>query len=107
MIESGFERVTFAPGRTHDVRRPLRWWLYLHLDDARPQAPRRGVVDRGFRFARGGLASIPAEAKREIENALAEARLEWETWTHQPSHALGPGGILIPLDEVLPQELRA
>jgi hypothetical protein len=94
-VEVGYERVRL--GRRH----PVRWWVYLFVAQGRRRAPRRGVVDRGFRFARGGLATDEAEAREEIRLAREQAAREWRYWTHQPSHMLGPGGELVPLDEVL------
>lgn len=79
---------------------PIRWWLFARALNARPQGPRKGVVDRGFRFARGGRAATEAAATAAIQAAVAEGVRELEVWKRQPSHALGPGGALLPLDEV-------
>lgn len=80
----------------------IRWWVFMFVPGylLRNQKARLGVTDRGFRFARGGRASTPEEAERLIADAYAEARREASHWTGQPSHALGPGGELIPLDSV-------
>lgn len=96
-VEVGFERCRVGE------RHPFRWWVYLHVEEGRPQAPRRGVVDRGFRFARGGFAVNETGARNEIALAREQADREWRYWRHQPSHALGDRGNLIPLDEVLLQ----
>jgi hypothetical protein len=98
IVEVGLERVRLG-GSGPDVR----WWLFVYLENARPQGPRRGVVDRGFRFARGGCCATEDEARRDLDRARVEARIEWLRWTHQPSHLLDPSGELIPLDEVLPE----
>lgn len=102
MIESGYELVTL----NRDTPLPVRWWLYLHVEGARPQQPRKGVVDHGFRFARGGLTVDREAAFAAIAAAEDEARNEWALWRRQPSHALGRDGRLIPLDDV-PLELEA
>jgi hypothetical protein len=97
VIEAGLERLSLAGD--------VRWWLFIHIEGerARPQRPRRGVVDRGFRFARGGCVASDESARSALEIARDEAREEWARWQHQPSHALGPRGELIPLDEVIPE----
>lgn len=102
VVESGYELDRLGPsGRDHLV---CRWWLYLHVpgDRLRHQAARRGVLDRGFRFARGGRAATVEEAQAHLARAADEARHEAELWRRQPSHRLGPSGELIPLDEILP-----
>jgi hypothetical protein len=98
VIASGYER-----DRLDGAPLSIRWWLYLEDEDgrARPQAPRKGVVDRGFHFARGGRVDTPDEAEAAVEQAYREALYELDVWRHQPSHALGPGGQLIPLDHVV------
>jgi len=98
LIEIGYERIRLD-GSAHDVR----WWLFIHLEEGRPQRPRRGVIDRGFRFARGGCVATDDDARAALELARDEARSEWSRWQHQPSHALGANGELIPLDEVIPE----
>lgn len=98
MIEIGYERIRLA-GSDPDVR----WWLFIHLEEGRPARPRLGVVDRGFRFARGGCVVTDDEARAALELAREAARAEWTRWQHQPSHALGPRGELVPLDEVIPE----
>lgn len=98
IVEVGYERL-----RVGGIAPDVRWWLFIYLENTRPQGPRRGVVDRGFRFARGGACSSEDEARRALERARSEARAEWARWTHQPSHLLGPGGELVPLDEVVPE----
>lgn len=97
MIEAGYERVSFT-----STALPIRWWVFLQVDGAqlRNQEARQGVVDRGFRFARGGMAVNANQARAEIGYARDEAEVELAEWQHQPSHALGPVGELIPLDEV-------
>ena len=92
ILESGYEadRLTGQPDA-------YRWWIYLHIPSGRPQEPRRGVPDAGFRFARGGRATSPQEAAYRLDLARGEANAEWAFWTHQPSHLLGPDGSLIPL----------
>lgn len=102
MIESGYELVTLH----RDAPLPVRWWLYLHVEVARPQQPRKGVADYGFRFARGGLTTSREAALGAIALAREEAEREWRVWQHQPSHALARDGSLIPLGDV-PLELGA
>lgn len=99
MVEAGYEKDSLT--RTHLA---IRWWCYLHIKNARNQEARRGVPDDGFRFARGGRCSTPREAQNLIRRAQDDARTEWETWIHQPSHVLGRRGELIPVNE-LPLEL--
>lgn len=98
MIEIGYERVRLG-GSDPDVR----WWLFIHIEEGRPQRPRLGVVDRGFRFARGGCVASEDEARERLKSARDEANTEWMRWQHQPSHALGTRGELIPLDEIIPE----
>jgi len=95
MYEFGHERDSL-----HDRRDVVRWWLYLEVSEGRNQQARQGVVDRGFRFARGGRANTPQEAEYKLMVAREEANVEWRLWTHQPSHMLGARGELIPLGEV-------
>jgi len=99
-LDSGYER-----DRLHGFELEIRWWLFVQIDGphARPQRPRLGVVDRGFRFARGGRVSTAEEAENALRDAHAEARREIEFWAGQPTHALGPLGELIPLDELVPE----
>lgn len=80
----------------------VRWWVYLEVLNARPQGPRRGVPDRGFRFARGGRAGTTEEAMEAILDATATSERELARWRHQPSHALGPDGRLVPLEDPAP-----
>lgn len=100
MIEQGWERDSLH--RTADGQPPIRWWLYVFLEPGtgRRSKPRRGVVDRGFRFARGGRVWHEADAQAALARAARDVHNEWVLWSHQPSHALGPRGELIPLDEV-------
>lgn len=97
MIRSGYER-----DRLDAAPLSIRWWLYLEDEEgrARNQQARKGVVDRGFHFARGGRVNTEQEADECLRLALIAAQAELVSWQHQPSHALGPGGQLIPLDEV-------
>lgn len=101
VIEMGYERDALG-GRPLSVR----WWIYLNIPGRRDQGARRGVVDRGFRFARGGRTNTIDEAEEALIRARADASRELQLWGHQPSHALGPGGQLVPLDEVLGQPNR-
>jgi hypothetical protein len=98
VIEVGYELDALA-GRDR-----VRWWVFLEISGGRYQPARHGVVDRGWRFARGGRADTPEQANEMIELARRDAQDEYVRWTHQPSHALGPDGSLIPLDDV-PLEL--
>jgi hypothetical protein len=100
-FESGYERDSL-----HARRDVIRWWMFCEIQDGRYQPARQGVVDRGFRFARGGRATTPQEAEYKLQVAREEANVEWRLWTHQPSHMLGARGELIPLDE-FPLELEA
>jgi hypothetical protein len=102
VVEMGYERDRLNMARgSLDVR----WWLYIFIpgEKLRPSAPRLGVVDRGFRFARGGRASEATDAEHQIAHAYDLARQEAAYWRGQPSHGLGSAGELIPLDEVLPE----
>jgi hypothetical protein len=80
----------------------IRWWVYIFIpgEKLRNQRPRLGVIDRGFRFARGGRAGSSEEAERLIAEAYEVAAHEARHWKGQPSHELGPAGQLVPLDEV-------
>ena len=95
-MQVGYERDTFG---SHPAG-AFRWWLYVLVPGSRNQAARRGVIDRGFRFARGGRAYTEDDARREIARAQGTAEREMSYWNAQPSHALGPHGELIALDEV-------
>lgn len=81
----------------------VRWWLVVRLDgeDGRRQRPRLGVVDRGFRFARGGRVRTAQEAEDALHDARGQAEREADYWRGQPSHALGSAGELVPLGEVV------
>lgn len=94
MIEVGYERDSFSPGD------PIRWWVFVAVQGRRNQRARQGVIDRGFHFARGGRCAEPYQAESLIRQAREQAESELHRWEHQPSHALGPGGELIALDEV-------
>lgn len=100
-VDHGYERDRL------DGRRglPIRWWLYVALDGAegRPQRPRLGVVDHGFRFARGGRVRTDDAAQAALRAAYEEANRELGFWRGQPSHRLGPNGELIPLGELAPE----
>lgn len=96
-LEQGYERDRLAgPGLV------VRWWFFAHVtgEEGRPQRPRLGVPDDGFRFARGGRTATPEEAEMAITDARIEAAAELEVWRGQPSHALGPGGRLVPLGQL-------
>ena len=95
VYELGYERDDL-----HDRRDVIRWWLYCEIPVSRYQPARQGVVDHGFRFARGGRATTVQEAEYKLDVARSEANVDWRLWTHQPSHLLGEHGELIPLDEV-------
>jgi hypothetical protein len=99
-LEYGFERDRLYAGAG-----VVRWWVYVFVPGAegRPQGPRKGVLDRGFKFARGGRVATNAEAEDALREAFAEGRAEIHFWRGQPSHALGPNGELIPLDALLPE----
>jgi hypothetical protein len=103
-VEMGYERdrVGGAPGSLD-----IRWWLYLEVpgEKLRNQKARLGVMDNGFRFARGGRAATAEEAEMALAAAYVEAQREVEYWRGQPSHALGAGGELIPLGETIRPEL--
>lgn len=94
ILESGYERDSLSGHLS------IRWWFYLHAPVARPQRPRLGVEDNGFRFARGGRCSTAGQAEYEIARARMEANQDWQRWTRQPSHRLSPTGELIPLGPV-------
>ena len=108
IYEAGFERDRIGDSYSNDPGHVIRWWFYVWIPGARlrNQSPRLGVVDRGFRFARGGRSRTADDAGAMLRLAHEEARREAVYWRGQPSHALGAAGELIPLDEVLP-ELRA
>lgn len=95
-IESGYEADRIDGGYAY----PIRWWFYASGDGGRNRRARQGVVDRGFHFARGGRVNTAEEAATALRLAAIACRAEIETWLHQPSHRLGPGGSLIPLDVV-------
>lgn len=94
-IDAGYERDRLTGGGL-----AIRWWIFLSLENARPQRPRQGVVDRGFRFARGGRVATEEQANEALYLARGEADRELVYWRGQPSHALGPHGELIPLDAI-------
>lgn len=98
-IESGYELDRFSGVFC------VRWWLFLFVPggEGRPQRPRLGVTDHGFRFARGGRVGTPEEAQEALRDAYAVAEREFGFWRGQPSHALGRAGELVPLDAVLPK----
>lgn len=103
IYEAGYERDRIGPnGRGNLV---IRWWMFLSVPGARlrNQRPRQGVVDRGFRFARGGRVATEEEAATLLEQARHDAQREVQYWRGQPSHALGPAGELIPLDAIIPE----
>lgn len=102
MIQQGWEHDRY-PGLSRGDQ--IRWWLYIELTPGigRPAAPRQGVIDRGFHFARGGRCETEDDARWQLIRAREAAEREWRFWQHQPSHMLGPAGELIPLDEVLPE----
>jgi hypothetical protein len=95
-FEYGYERDRLSSGANS---LDYRWWLYASVPGSklRPQRPRLGVPDHGFRFARGGRADSEEHAKRLLSAALREADREVDHWRGQPSHALGRGGELVPL----------
>lgn len=99
VYETGFEKDRLNPG----MGETIRWWVYIFVPGAamRNQRARLGVIDRGFHFARGGRATDADEAESLIMEAVEVAQHEARFWTGQPSHALGPAGQLIPLDEVI------
>ena len=103
-IEVGYERDRFGPPSAWS-HLTIRWWLFLFVpgEKLRNQRARQGVVDRGFRFARGGRAATEEEARRLLSAAHSEAQREVDFWRGQPSHALAPNGDLVPLDELLPE----
>jgi hypothetical protein len=96
-IEAGYERDRITGGDFE-----IRWWFFLSIpgEKLRNQRARRGVVDRGFRFARGGRVGTPEEATAMLTAAAQDAEIEAAYWRRQPSHALGSSGELLPLDEV-------
>lgn len=80
----------------------VRWWFYVFVpgEKLRNQQARKGVQDYGFAFARGGRCRGAKEAQAHIAEAQREAESEIEYWRGQPSHALGPSGELIPLNQL-------
>lgn len=97
-VESGYEADRLRTTRAG----AYRWWLYVQIEGKhlRDQRARKGVVDHGFRFARGGRTYTVADAIAAIREAERQAVAECRSWQGQPSHALGPRGELIPLDRV-------
>lgn len=97
ILEQGYEL-----DRLHGLRFPVRWWFFAHVpgDRVRNQRARRGVVDNGFRFARGGRCESPDVARVLLREAHHDAEGELRLWRGQPSHALSPAGDLIPLGPV-------
>lgn len=77
---AGLERVTLGARR----RGAFRWWYFVNVP--------------GFAFARGGRADTAADAQAEIDAAYHQALAERDEYRHRPTHQLGPGGQLIPLD---------
>jgi hypothetical protein len=95
-VDFGFERDSFTD------KDGIRWWFVVTLPGhrLRNQAARQDVIDRGFRFARGGLAGDEDSARAHIRAAAGSASFEISRWQRQPSHYLAADGSLVPLDEL-------
>lgn len=97
-IEQGFERDRLAGDGLL-----IRWWFVLFLDDedGRSQRPRQRVASEPEAVVVGGRVESDQEARTALEEAKREAEREYEYyWRGQPSHVLGLGGALIPLDRL-------
>jgi hypothetical protein len=101
VAEFGYERDSLSA--RSDVGGSIRWWFFVCVPGRRFRQARRGVIDRGFRFARGGRVETAEQAEQAVRAARDVAEWEIRIWNHQPSHRLGPAGELIPLDVVLPE----